>query len=516
MTAFTAANIARWRVDPAAFIEELLVNSATGRPFRLTDAQRRFLAHAFELREDGRMRYPELLFSAPKKSGKSGLAAMITLYVIVVLGGRFGEAYCVANDFEQAQGRVFQAIRRIVEASPALAGEAIVTANKITFLATRATIAAIASDYAGAAGTNPAIAVFDELWGVTTERGHRLFDEMVPPPTRKAACRLTVTYAGFEGESALLESLYKRGVKGKKIGPDLFAQPGMLTFWTHDFTAPWQTEEWRGEMGAQLRPNQYLRLVENRWVTSESTFIEMSWFDECATGTPAPFHDRSIPVWVGVDASVKHDSTAVVAVTYDREAKKVRLVFHKVFQPSPSEPLDFERTIEETLFHLTRRYRVREVRYDPYQMAAISQRLAAQGVPMCEFPQTTGNLTEASSNLFKLFKGRNIVLYPDDGVRLAVQRSVAVETPRGWRIAKDKASHKIDVVVALGMAALGAVQGGMKMMPIEVSDECLAMFGPLGERAAAQQARERELRCGGGYFSGHYGGVCTPVNRWGY
>ena len=45
-------------------------------------------------------------------------------------------------------------------------------------------------------------------------------------------------------------------------------------------------------------------------------------------------------------------------------------------------------------------------------------------------------------------------------MRLSVSRAVAVETTRGWRIAKEKTSHKIDVVVALGMAALGAVSKG--------------------------------------------------------
>jgi hypothetical protein len=53
-----------------------------------------------------------------------------------------------------------------------------------------------------------------------------------------------------------------------------------------------------------------------------------------------------------------------------------------------------------------------------------------------------------------------------------VQRAIAVETPRGWRIAKEKQSHKIDVVVALGMAALGAVQGGIANQPMIVSDAC--------------------------------------------
>ena len=33
-------------------------------------------------------------------------------------------------------------------------------------------------------------------------------------------------------------------------------------------------------------------------------------------------------------------------------------------------------------------------------------------------------------------------------MRLAVSRSIAVETSRGWRIAKEKAAHKIDVMAA--------------------------------------------------------------------
>ena len=31
--------------------------------------------------------------------------------------------------------------------------------------------------------------------------------------------------------------------------------------------------------------------------------------------------DRHLPVWIGVDASVKRDSTAIVACTWDDEAK---------------------------------------------------------------------------------------------------------------------------------------------------------------------------------------------------
>lgn len=458
------------QIDAIAFIEGTLINPQTGKLFVLTRAEKRFLRHAFELTPDGRMRHPELMFSAPKKTGKTAFAAMMVIYTVCVLGGPFAEGICVANDFEQAQGRVFQAISRIVEASPLLARDAMINAGKIEFASTSSTIIAIASDYAGAAGSNPTIVCFDELWGYVSERSHRLWDELVPPPTRKLACRLTVTYAGYEGESTLLEGLHKRGLKGKEIAPDLYQQSNMLMFWTYRHTSPWQTAEWREQMRDQLRPNAYLRLIENRWVSSDSTFVDMEWWDKCVTADAAPlFADRQLSVWCGVDASVKRDSTAIVACTWDAAAKKARLIWHRIFQPTAAEPLDFEATVEATLLELRRRFRLREVRYDPYQMQAVAQRLHRAGVPMVEFPQSVPNLTEASTNLYELIKSGNLIAYADAGIRLAIQRSIAIETSCGWRIAKEKTSHKIDVVIALGMAAHAAAVQGHASAPLIVS-----------------------------------------------
>jgi phage terminase large subunit-like protein len=457
-------------IPAARFVEKTLVNPETGSHFVLTPAEKAFLAHAFELTPDGRLKYPELVFSAPKKSGKTAFAAMLLIYVVRVLGGKFAEGICVANSMEQAAGRVFQAAARIIESSPLLNGDAEVWSKEIRFLSTGGTINAIPSDAGTAAGANPNIVVFDELWAFVSEREHRLWDELVPPPTRKVACRLTVTYAGYSGESGLLEDLYKRGVAGEQIGPDLWVNGGLLLYWTHDLAAPWQTDDWREQMREQLRPNAFLRLIQNVWVTAESTFIELEDWDSCVDDDARPvLSDPRLPVYVGVDASLRHDQTAIVVTHYDRKTKQVRLVWHKVFTPSPNDPLDFESTIEETVLGLRRRFLVKEVRYDPWQMAASSQRLVSRGVPMVEFPQTVPNLTTASSNLYDLVKGQNLVLYPDDDMRLAVSRTVALEGARGWRIAKEKASHKIDSIVALAQACLGAVESAARPAPIVIS-----------------------------------------------
>jgi phage terminase large subunit-like protein len=97
--------------------------------------------------------------------------------------------------------------------------------------------------------------------------------------------------------------------------------------------------------------------------------------------------------------------------------------------------------------------------FDPYQLVTVAQRLTAAGLPMQEFPQTVSNLTEASTNLYELIKGRNLMAYPDADMRLSASRAVALETSRGWRIAKEKQSHKIDVVVALAQARARRCEG---------------------------------------------------------
>jgi phage terminase large subunit-like protein len=109
--------LAKWKTDPVAFIREVLINPETGKPFELYPAQERFLREALKPIAGGRLPYPEAVFSAPKKSGKTATAAMAMLYVIVALGGPHAEGNCIANDYEQAQSRVFQAIGDNVKAA---------------------------------------------------------------------------------------------------------------------------------------------------------------------------------------------------------------------------------------------------------------------------------------------------------------------------------------------------------------------------------------------------------------
>jgi hypothetical protein len=456
----TLSALARWRADPISFVEGVLHDPETKKPFALLAAERAFLAHAFRIGANGKLLYPEQIYACPKKSGKTTFAALHVLTHTLLFGGAYPEATLCANDQEQARGRVFEMVRRIVEASPVLKREARFTADRITFPAFDATITAIASDAGSAAGGNQSISVFDELWAYTSERSRRLWDEMVPPPTRKIACRLTVTYAGYTGESLLLEELHKRGKALPEVGPSLHAGDGLLMFWSHEPVAPWQDEAWLSSMRSTLRPSAYARMVLNEFASSESSFVDLSSWDACVLPGLVPLReDKAQRVWVGVDASTKRDSTALVACAYNRQIKCVRLIAHRVFTPAPGDPIDFEATIERTILEWRNAFQLRKVYFDPFQMTAVSQRLAKQGVRIEEYPQTVPNLTAATSNLFDLIQSRSIMVYAAPDLRLAISRAVIAESSRGWKLDKLKQQYKIDVVVALAMAALAAVRG---------------------------------------------------------
>jgi phage terminase large subunit-like protein len=489
----------------------VLVSPETGRPFTLLPAERAFLAYAFQLDDSGKLKFPELLYSCPKKSGKTTFAAIIIVVMLLLFGGAFGEAFALANDQEQARGRVFEMVRRIIEASPLLKREARLTESRIVFPAFNATITAIASDAASAAGANPTISCFDELWAYTSERSRRLWDEMVPPPTRKVACRLTVTYAGFEGESLLLEELHKRGLQQPQVGKDLYAGDGLLMFWSHDPVAPWQDEKWLSEMRRSLRPSAYARMIENAFVSAESQFADLAAWDACVLPGLVPLREsKQTHIWIGIDASVKRDSTALVACSYNKQAKVVRLIAHRVFTPSPDDPIDFEATVEATVLEWREKFLLRKVYFDPFQLVSVMQRLQrAGGVKVQEFPQTIPNLTAATQNLYDLIASRSLMLYPDAAMRLAISRAIMHESSRGWRLDKAKQSHKIDVVVALSMAALGAVRGQSESTYVSDLSWVSGLYGADTDaeaRAAEefQRARFQAHLHAGSYQAGGY------------
>ena len=204
-------------ISPITFIEEYVRKNELGQPFRLMPHQKEILRLAFAFDKNGRLPYDTVIFSCPKKSGKTALNAALTLWWAFTQEAP-NECLAVANDLEQARARQFASCEGIITHNPELKRKCEVQ-HKNIFLNNGTAITAISSDYAGASGSNHGWVSYEEIWAVSSENGRRLFEELTSVPTRRNSVKFIATYSGFEGESNLLMDLYKKAV-GKDEHPD--------------------------------------------------------------------------------------------------------------------------------------------------------------------------------------------------------------------------------------------------------------------------------------------------------
>jgi hypothetical protein len=185
-----------------------------------------------------------------------------------------------------------------------------------------------------------------------------------------------VSTAGFEGEMSPLRELFDRAMEhNQEIGTDLRVDPNLLWFWSNRSDhAPWQTSHWIEEMRTSLRPAQFARLIENKRVSSESTFVDLADWDQCIdpTALSSP-GDKSVTVWTGLDLGLKHDPTAIAAVCWD--GPKARLVCHRIYTPKEGQTRDIESTAESAIINLQRRFHLKAILYDRWQGIGLAQKL---------------------------------------------------------------------------------------------------------------------------------------------
>jgi phage terminase large subunit-like protein len=459
--------------DPAAWIDKYITVSELGKPFRLSTYQRVVLAAMFQFDEEGKLWIDEAAWSEPKKSGKTTLAAILGLWFADTQEAP-NEILVIANDLEQATSRAFAAMITLLQKNPALGERAKRTSSTMIRFANGTTIKAIASEYAGAAGSNHGLTIWDEIWAGTTENYRRLWDELTPVPTRLNSIRLIFSYAGFEGESKTLRELYLAGVdteehpegRGERIDEDLpiyRSKEGLnaITFWSHDCRMPWQTEKWLARQKADHitkgRVSTWLRLFENRWVSGESMFITAALWDACVDPNLMPSApSKAIKIWVGVDIGIKSDTTGICAVTKLRAADgtlRFVLVFHKIFKPTPGKPVSHA-DIAATLRWLHRSFAVQKIAMDPSQALEMIGYLSREfgSAVVQEVPQTSGTVDEMGMTLITAIQSRALVLYADADLRQQALNTVAVEKPNGMRMDKVKSNRKIDAIVALALA----------------------------------------------------------------
>lgn len=437
-------------IGPIAWAENDYGWREGNNPITLAKWQKLVLAEYWQRQED----ISTLFVSCPKKAGKTFLNSLLTCYRWLTMPGVH---FALGNDWEQGSLLQGAMIAGMVKAHPILKKYVKVNKNELLFRPTDSQLITLAADYAGSSGHNFLTVSFTETWAFTHEGHVRLFEEMTPPPLTNAL-RIVDSYAGYEGESTLLENVWKRGESGEKIGDDLYLTGQQLSFIATGEQA--QVKCWRGtdiqreayytEQRETLRPGTYDRLHLNQWAASEDIFISAdSWDSLIQPGYACPIADKSIRLFLGVDAAVKHDHAAAVSV-YHKD-NLLHLGPYRIWKPSPQ--IDLE-VIENYILELAEKFTLSLAICDPYQLQHLIQRLKKRGIRISEYPQTVANMTIAGNTLLDLIRQNQLVAYPTKELRQHILNAHAKETPRGIRLIKGTSSRKIDAAISLAMACV--------------------------------------------------------------
>jgi phage terminase large subunit-like protein len=285
-----------------------------------------------------------------------------------------------------------------------------------------------------------------------------MWTEQTLSPTKFGKSQRWVeTYAGFIGESPILEQLYDTAVThGEQLSSDLelYRNGSILALWNTVPKLAWQTPEYYASEAAILPPSEFARVHRNQWSQSSEQFVPSEWWDACKGDMPV--FSKHTPVVIGIDAAVSGDCFAMVGVSRLNEQTYVRFVY--VWYPPKDGQISFSEPMAK-LFELCKQFNVECCVYDEYQMTMFSQQVIETGIVYMQAFSQAGKRLEADKHLYDQIRERRITHDGSDVLREHVlNANQKADGESKLRIVKRQESMKIDAAVALSMCSHTATE----------------------------------------------------------
>lgn len=497
-------------IDFAHKYLKITIGEDAGKPFWLRPWQQDFIRDVYSpVKPDGNRRVRRAILSIARKNGKTELAAVLILaHLIGPEAEPNGEIYSAANDREQAS-IVFNAVRRMIEASPKLQGRLIVVASTKTIIvkgsgtkAAGSKFKALSADASTKHGLNPSFVVYDEL---AQTKNRELLDTLLTSQgARSQPLFLTISTQNNDPQHPLSEMIddAQKG-EDETIVCHLYA--------ANDDCDVEDEEGWKAANPAlgDFRSLEELRIMAarakripaeeasfrllylNQRVSLHSTLITRAdwqaakadevYFRPARTNGP---DDRGEPIYLGLDMSENTDLTALVAVSandgsrvqawfwkpaelveqhtrrdrtrYDVFAKEGRLLL------SPKRTID-PRLITAKIVELNQMYDIRGLAYDRHKTSEVFARLSdaevnyqtghGDGLRLEPWGQGMVGMAPAITAFEHAVLNNELKHDGHPLLTWCVMNAIVVSDPAGNRkFDKSKARMRIDGAVALAMA----------------------------------------------------------------
>lgn len=475
------------------FVEEYcshVKGPLTGQPLRLAAWQRKLVCNLFGWqRADGRRRYRYVWLEAPRKSGKTTLAAALGLYMLVVDPEPGAEIVIAAADTKQAM-ICFGIATEMIARDPDLSSLCRVHKHVISYKDAHLRI--VSSRAEQKHGENISCLIFDELH---LQPSRVLHDALVTSTAaRRDPLVLYLTTAGWDPTSLAWEfHTYAR-----RIQDGVIADPSWLVAlfgaepdadWTdprvwadsHPGLGVSVAEEFlRQECARALQTPGFIRsfrrLYLNTWCEKSSIWLDIKQWDACADPPVAVDGLAGRECYAGLDLSSTSDLTALVLVFPDADGgctvlpfafcpetvlvertRKENVAYLEWFEQgyliaTPGNVVDYKALLAK-IRELAEIYQIVEIAYDRWNASMLVNELTADGFACVPVPQTPTAMNGPMRELERLAV-EGILRHGGHPVLRWCASNTAVEMSASGDIkpARGKSLEKIDLMVALLMA----------------------------------------------------------------
>jgi phage terminase large subunit-like protein len=435
-----------------------------GKPLALQAWQQAIIGNLFGWKrkdDQGRTvrRYRECLLYIARKNGKTVLAAGICLYVLFLDGEAGAQIYGAAADSEQA-GYLYRQARGMVERNPDLLARAVIYGGDnhraiVLREDNNSVYRVISSEAATKHGGNAHLILFDELHAQETRDLYDVLTTSMSSQNRAQPLLVEMTTADYDRPSICNEvhrrALAVRDNKGDPAKPG-FDSAFLPAIWEAGAEDDWTAEAtWRKanpNLGisvsletlrrecqkAKENPayeNTFRRLHLNQVTQQDVRIVPMDAWDAC--GGPIDLEAlKGRPCYGGLDLASTNDLASLALVFPGDSAEDAYTVLSWSWCPefrvkSRAEqriPYDvwvrlnhLEATagnqvdyaaIEERVRSLAAIYELREIGFDGWNAAQITQNLAASGVAMVKVPSTLNHLSAPTKEFLRRIKSGRI------------------------------------------------------------------------------------------------------------
>lgn len=444
-------------------------------------------------------RYRTAYISVARKNGKSTMMAGIGLYGLLADGEAGAEVYSAATKRDQAR-IIFDEAKRMVKASPDIAGFVDVFSRNLSVAQTSSKFEPLSADVNSLDGLNISMGLIDELHAHKTREMWDVLETATGARTQPLLAAITT--AGFDRFGICYEQydyclnilngtaqdetyfcyIAQIDKEDDWRNPDCWikANPNLgVSVYQDDLDR--KCEKAKEIPAAQ---NNFICKHLNCWVSQTVRWMDMDKWFAC----PVEEMDLSgKPCYVGLDLSATTDLTSVCfefplddgrfyVISHSfipedavLEKEKRDKVPYRTWERegyitfTPGSVVDYE-WVKSYIIEKADLYDVQEICFDPWNATQLANDLANEGFECVQIRQGYATLSEPAKDIMALTLQRKIIHNNNPVLAWAIGNSVVTTDPAGnIKLDKSKTTFRIDPACALVTSHVRARLGNKKV-----------------------------------------------------